>query len=130
MPTKKKRRHFHGLRTAVYVVRDVKKAKAWYVKVLGMKPYFDMPQFYVGFNVGGFELGLHPDHHKRSGSVGGIDAYWGVDDAEKAYKRLLKLGAKQYAPVEDVGGGIKLGTVKDPFGNLFGVIENPHFKIM
>lgn len=47
----------------------------------------------------------------------------------KAHKRLLKLGAKPFTPVQDVGEGIKLGVVKDPFGNLFGVIENPHFKI-
>ena len=124
----KKSTHFHGLRTVVYFVRDVKKARAWYVKVLGIKPYFDMPQFYVGFNVGGYELGLHPDEHKRSKNYGGVDAYWGVTNADEAYKRLIKLGAKSFTPVQDVGGGIKLGVVKDPFGNLFGVIENPHFK--
>jgi hypothetical protein len=28
-----------------------------------------------------------------------------------------------------VGGGIKVATVTDPFGNLLGIIENPHFKI-
>ncbi len=125
---KKKTESFHGLRTVVYFVRNVKKAKAWYIKVLGLKPYFDMPQYYVGFNVGGYEFGLHPDNHKRSKNVGGVDAYWGVKNAEQSFKRLLKLGAKSYRPVEDVGGGIKLGVVKDPFGNLFGVIENPHFK--
>ncbi len=127
--SKKKNSHFHGLRTVVYFVRDVKKARAWYIKVLGFKPYFDMPQFYVGFNVGGFELGLHPDNHKRSKNVGGIEAYWGVSNAEQAYQRLIKLGAKPGSPIQDVGDGIKVGVVKDPFGNLFGVIENPHFKI-
>ncbi|HEV8538136.1 MAG TPA: VOC family protein [Bacteroidota bacterium] len=130
MPSKSKKRtaHFHGLRTVVYFVRDVKKARSWYIKALGIKPYFDMPQYYVGFNVGGYELGLHPDNHKRSKTIGGVDAYWGVSDAGQSLKRLLKLGAKLYNPVEDVGGGIKLGAVKDPFGNLLGVIENPHFK--
>jgi predicted enzyme related to lactoylglutathione lyase len=129
MPSKKKSGHFHGLRTVVYFVKDMKKARAWYTKVLGTKPYFDMPQYYVGFNVGGFELGLHPDDHKRSGSVGGADTYWGVSDAEKAFQRLLKLGAKRHTRIQNVGEGIKLGTVKDPFGNILGIIENPHFKI-
>jgi predicted enzyme related to lactoylglutathione lyase len=129
MATNKNRAHLHGLRTAVYHVRDMKKAKKWYTKVLGIKPYFDMPGMYIGFNVGGFELGLHPDDQKRTGNIGGVDAYWGVADAEKAYERLLKLGAKRHTPVADVGGGIRLGTVKDPFGNLLGVIENPHFNI-
>jgi hypothetical protein len=28
----------------------------------------------------------------------------------------------------DVGEGIKHVEFADPFGNLFGLIENPHFK--
>ena len=51
---------FLGLRTVVYKVSDLGRAKAWYTKVLGIEPYFDEP-FYVGFNVGGYELGLDPD---------------------------------------------------------------------
>ncbi len=50
---------FLGLRTAVYDAPDIAKAKAWYSKVLGEQPYFDQP-FYVGFNVGGYELGILP----------------------------------------------------------------------
>jgi hypothetical protein len=49
-----------GLRSAIYPVGDIAAAKAWYEKVLERKPYFDEP-FYVGFEVGGFELGLIPD---------------------------------------------------------------------
>ena len=48
-----------GLRTAIYPVNDLAKAKDWYSQVLKMEPYFDEP-FYVGFQVGGFELGLLP----------------------------------------------------------------------
>ena len=49
-----------GLRTAIYPVQDLARAKVWYEQVVGAKPYFDEP-FYVGFSVGGFELGLLPD---------------------------------------------------------------------
>jgi hypothetical protein len=42
---------------------------------------------------------------------------------------LLELGATSHEPVQDVGEGIKVATVKDPFGNVLGIIENPHFKI-
>ena len=49
-----------GLRTAIYPVQDLAAAKAWYARVIGHAPYFDQP-FYVGFDVGGFELGLVPD---------------------------------------------------------------------
>ncbi len=118
---------FQGLRTVIYHVEDLPQAKAWYTDVLGIEPYFDQP-FYVGFNVGGFELGLDPD---MSGVSKGsnVVAYWGVSDAETAFKRLLELGAKKHSEVQDVGGGIRVATVTDPFGNVLGVIENPHFKI-
>lgn len=124
---------FLGLRTVIFHVSDLDKAKAWYGKVLGFGPYFDEP-FYVGFNVGGFELGLDPDPAgsrpgSTPGSAGGI-AYWGVEDAERSLARLLDLGAAEVSPVREVGGGIKVATVSDPFGNVLGIIENPHFPNM
>jgi predicted enzyme related to lactoylglutathione lyase len=114
-----------GLRTAIYHVSDLAKAKAWYSEVLGQQPYFDQP-FYVGFSVGGFELGLLPDG--KSGA-GGTVAYWGVDDAAAAVARLEALGAPVVEKLQDVGEGIRVATVADPFGNLLGIIENPNFSI-
>lgn len=115
-----------GLRTVVYHADDLPKAKQWYAKVLGREPYFDQP-FYVGFNVGGYELGLNPDTSKAT-KGGSAFAYWGVADCKTAYQKLLALGAEEHAAPEEVGGGIVVATVTDPFGNVFGVIENPHFK--
>lgn len=86
-----------GLRTVIYRAGDLSKAKTWYAAVLGIEPYF-AESFYVGFNVGGFELGLDP-------------------------------GATPHRQIQDVGGGIRVASVIDPFGNILGVIENPHFKI-
>ena len=120
--------NFLGLRTAIYHAPDLEKAKAWYSKVLGISPYFDQP-FYVGFNVGGYELGLDPDPPSKSEGAGGVTVYWGVPDANAALKRLLSLGATARTDVQDVGEGIRVATVLDPFGNVFGVIENPHFKL-
>lgn len=115
-----------GLRTAMYPVTDLAKAKAWYSKVVGSDPYFDEP-FYVGFSVGGFELGLLPDGGVPGSA--GVLAYWGTANIEEEMKRLTSLGGITHDAVNDVGGGIKVATVKDPFGNLFGVIENPHFNL-
>ncbi len=119
---------FLGLRTAIYHVDDIEKGKAWYSEVLGIDPYFDQP-FYVGFNVAGYELGLQPDESAAPGRADGAVAYWGVEDAQAAFQRLIALGATAHEEVQDVGEGIKVATVKDPFGNLFGIIENPHFKL-
>ena len=113
-----------GLRTLVYPVTDLDAAKAWYTQMLGFGPYFDQP-FYVGFSVGGYELGLMPEEGKLAGPI----TYWGVPDADAAYATLLTLGATEGAAVEDVGGGIRLGAVRDPFGNILGVIYNPHFQV-
>lgn len=114
-----------GLRTVIYHVSDLTKAKAWYTELLGFGPYFDQP-FYVGYSVGGFELGLLPDG--KSGA-GGTVAYWGVPNAADAVKRLESLGGKAYEKLQDVGEGILVAAVTDPFGNVFGIIENPHFSL-
>ena len=116
---------FQGLRTVIYGVDDLEKAKAWYSSVLGIEPYFDQP-FYVGFTVGGFELGLDPDAPR--GTSGPV-AYWGVDDADETLKRLLEAGAQEHTPVQDVGDGIRTGAVLDPFGNTLAFIKNPHFSL-
>lgn len=121
-------RPFLGLRTIVYHVADLAEAKAWYEKVLGAPPYFDQP-FYVGWNVGGYELGLDPDPASGAPGRGGAVPYWGVADAEAALERLLGLGAGLVSGVQEVGEGIQVAVVEDPEGNLFGIIENPGFKI-
>src|SRR5687768_8454479 len=119
---------FLGLRTAIYHVGDIERGKQWYSQVVGIEPYFDQP-FYVGYNVSGYELGLQPvESGSRERSDGAV-AYWGVENAEAAFERLIELGATAHEPVQDVGEGIKVATVKDPFGNVLGIIENPHFKL-
>ena len=114
---------FLGLRTAIYPVADLAEAKRWYAQALGIEPYFDEP-FYVGFAVGGFELGLIPD---GEASVAGSQALWGVEDIGKTWEHLTRIGAHALDAVNEVGEGIKVAAVRDPFGNRIGLIENPHF---
>lgn len=114
-----------GLRTALYPAPDLPKAKAWYEMVFQRKPYFD-EAFYVGFDIGGFELGLVPD--AKPGNVG-AKALWGVDGIQDEVERLRSAGVTIAGEIEDVGGGIKVVDIVDPFGNLVGLIENPNFKI-
>jgi predicted enzyme related to lactoylglutathione lyase len=120
---------FLGLRTVKYDVPDIAKAKAWYSKVFGVEPYFDQPEYYVGYNIGGYELGLTPAPKAGAKRDAAGVAYWGVEDAHAAYKRLLELGATSVSDVQDVGGGILVAEVRDPFGNVIGIIYNPHFKL-
>ncbi|MCI0704399.1 MAG: VOC family protein [Planctomycetia bacterium] len=114
-----------GLRTFIAHVRSeqLDAAKAWYTQFVGAPPYFDTP-FYVGFNVGGFELGLHPEGEP---GPGGVVAYWGTPDIATELARVVALGATVVKPIENVGEGIQVATLADPFGNPVGLIENPHF---
>jgi predicted enzyme related to lactoylglutathione lyase len=116
----------NGLETVVYYVEDLKAAAAWYEKVLGIKPNHDTP-YYVGFTVAGHELGLHPagDDPRKPGTDGQT-AYWSVVDARGAVAHFVEHGAREYKPPEDVGGGILIGSVLDPFGNAVGLIQNPN----
>jgi predicted enzyme related to lactoylglutathione lyase len=118
---------FLGLRTVIYHVGDLARAKAWYADLFRVAPYFDEP-FYVGFNIGGYELGLDPDPSLAAPGPGGTVAYWGVANADEALAHALSIGAQPRSPVQEVGGGIRVATVVDPFGNLIGIIENPHFR--
>jgi predicted enzyme related to lactoylglutathione lyase len=115
------------LRTCIYRVNDITKATAWYSKVLGIDPYFNEP-FYVGFNVAGYELGLQPDDSNEPKTVT-VMTYWGVDDVTKSFNDLITLGATPFEEPEEVGGGIVVGAVKDPWGNIFGIIYNPTFTL-
>lgn len=112
---------FKKLRTVIYNVSDVQKAKEWYITVTGNQPYFDEP-FYVGFDFNGCELGLHPqDETSNSGNQS--VAYWAVDNIEQCVKLLVEKGATISEAVTEVGGGIKVATVTDPWGNAVGFIE-------
>ncbi|MEY4743576.1 MAG: hypothetical protein RIR34_915 [Actinomycetota bacterium] len=113
-----------GLRTVIYPVSNLAESKAYWVKLLGIEPYFDQP-FYVGFEVGGYELGLLPDANPEDGST----TYWGVANVQEAMAEAISLGAAEYVPATEVGDGITTGTVRLPDGSLVGFIENPHFKL-
>jgi predicted enzyme related to lactoylglutathione lyase len=115
----------NGLRTVTYTVDDLKRAKAWHADVLGTEPTFDAP-YYVGFNVGGDELGLLPAVDRGPEEAGRTVAYWGVDDVEAAVERLQKKGATIRKEIQDIGEGIRLATMRTPVGTVLGVIENPN----
>ncbi len=117
-----------GLRTVIYKVPDLEQAKTWYSKAFETSPYFDQP-FYVGFNIGGYELGLDPDGYAEYQANTNSVAYWGTDHIQETFDRFIQLGANQIEAPYNVGGEIMVSTVVDPWGNRIGLIYNPEFKI-
>ena len=118
---------FLGIATNAYKVVDLDKAKEWYSKAFGTKPYFDEP-FYVGFDVNGYELGLLPEEEEKSVKGDGMTTYWAVKDIDATFKKFIDLGATVHEKPTGVGGDLKVASVKDPWGNIVGIIYNPEFK--
>ena len=116
-----------GLRTVTYQVSDLEKAKAWYSKIFKTEPYFD-ESFYVGFNIGGYELGLMPEEKPLVRSDAQV-SFWGVSNMKEEYQYFLDNGATAIEPPQNVGGEIEVVTVKDPWDNVIGLIYNPEFKL-
>ena len=112
-----------GLRTVIHPVDDLSAAKQWWTDLLGFGPYFDEP-FYVGFDVGGYELGLLPGANPADGAL----VYWGVDDVEAAVGDAVALGATVHVAPSEVGDDIVTATVTSPQGFVVGFIDNPHFR--
>jgi len=117
-----------GLRTTIYKIGDIDKAKEWYSKAFEIEPYFDEP-FYVGFNIGGYELGLLPEENPTTEKAESVVTYWGVNEIEKVYNHFLEFGAIENEKPQSVGGPLMVATVKDPWGNIIGIIYNPEFKL-
>jgi predicted enzyme related to lactoylglutathione lyase len=112
-----------GIKTIVYPVKDINQAKALYTGLLGVEPLVDQA-YYVGYKVGDQDIALDPNGHAKG--MTGATAYWHVDDLQKTVQQLLEAGAHIEQDVRDVGGGKLLVSLKDPDGNLIGLIQSPY----
>jgi len=81
------------------------------------------------FNIQGYELGLQPEENPALNKIESVVSYWGVEDIQETFNRLIALGAIENEKPYNVGGEIMTATVKDPFGNVIGLIYNPHFRL-
>jgi predicted enzyme related to lactoylglutathione lyase len=108
----------NGVNTIVYPVKDIAKAKALFTALLGKEPFVDQP-YYVGYKVGGQDIGLDPNGHKH-----GATPYYDVDDIKQSLQALLDTGATTIEDIKDVGGGKLIAVVKDTEGNIIGLSQN------
>jgi len=118
-----------GLRTCIYKVTDLNQAIEWYNKAFDTEPYFNEP-FYVGYNIGGYELGLQPEESSSAlRKSKNVYTYWGVDNIHKMHQHMIDLGATTDEAPNNVGGDLMVASVIDPWGNVIGLIYNPSFKL-
>ncbi|WP_143305426.1 VOC family protein [Chitinophaga vietnamensis] len=119
-----------GIATISFFAADHEAAKQWYSEVLGIAPYFEVPG-YAEFRVGDYqqELGIIDSRYAQHpvGQPAGAILYWHVDDLPATLERLTGLGASVQEPVKERGHGFVTAAVKDPFGNILGIMYNPHY---
>jgi predicted enzyme related to lactoylglutathione lyase len=120
-----------GFATISFWADDLEAAKKWYAELLGIEPYFERPG-YCEFRVGDHqdELGLIDSRYAPGGSAdtpAGAVMHWHVDDVRAALEKLLSMGAKEYQPYTERGMRFITASVVDPFGNILGVMYNPHY---
>ncbi len=116
---------------------DVPAAVAWYTELLGTESYFsrsgpDGRTAYAEFRIGDYqaELGIiHSSYRppRAATEPGGAIMHWHVDDLEATVERLLAMGAAEYQPITPHSEDFVTASVIDPFGNLLGVMSNPHY---
>ena len=121
-----------GIATISLWAADHNAAVKWYRELLGTEPYFERPG-YAEFRIGDYqtEVGIidskYAPHITFPKGAAGVVVYWHVDDVQKTLKRVQSLGAKQLEAPQDRGHGFITATVVDPFGNILGIMYNPHF---
>jgi predicted enzyme related to lactoylglutathione lyase len=127
-----------GFATINFWADDLAAAVAWYSEFLGVPAYFQRPGpdgrlAYAEFRIGDYqaELGLVDRKYAPAGAPtepGGAIMYWHVDDLKATVERLLSMGAKEYQPITSRGtAGFVTAAVVDPFGNVLGIMYNPHY---
>lgn len=135
----KKFKTLRGMATVSFWADDVKEARKWYTEFLGIKPYFERPDSenpaYVEFRLGDLqaELGIidrkfAPKEAQKG--TGGAVLFWHVDNINGTLEKLLSLGCKEYEPLTDREAGFITASVVDPFGNILGIMYNPHYLEM
>jgi predicted enzyme related to lactoylglutathione lyase len=130
---------FRGMATVSYFADDLAAAKAWYTELLGVEAYYAFPHegqpAYIEFRIGDYqhELGLIDRKyapHAATAQPSGTVLFWHVDDLDAALDRLQALGAKIHEPKTVRESGFNTASVVDPFGNILGVMYNPHYVEM
>lgn len=125
-----------GMATVTFWADDLDAAIAWYTELLGVEPYYRFPYegkaAYIEFRLGDSqdELGFIDRKYAPAGAPtepGGAVLHWHVDDVEAVLERLLAMGAKEYQPLTKREAGFNTAAVVDPFGNVLGIMYNPHY---
>jgi len=127
----KNKNQFCGIATMNFFASDLEKAKEWYSDLFRIDPYFVVPG-YIEFQLGddSVELGIIDSKYESGASSeihSGAVVYWQVSNLDEAAERIKNLGGKVHRPVVERGNGLITASFIDPFGNILGIMHNPHY---
>lgn len=107
-----------GVRTVIYPVKDIARAKVQFRTLLGVEPHSDEP-YYVGFKVAGQDIGLVPNSPE-----GDTTAFYHVADIQQSLQALVDAGSQILREIKNVGGGRLVASVRDAEGNIIGLVQD------
>lgn len=125
-----------GFATLNFWAADMAAAKNWYTELFGLEPYYQFPDAnnpaYIEWRLGDYQHELGIIHSKyapanAAATPGGAVMHWHVDDLEETLEKLKAMGAKEYQPIVYRDSGFNTASVIDPFGNILGIMKNPHY---
>ncbi|WP_282837347.1 VOC family protein [Microbacterium flavum] len=125
---------FRGLANLNLVAADMPAAIGWYTTVFASPPSFVRPEEgppqYAEWRFGDDEdefalmdARFRPALDRPGGALVSVH----VDDIHDEMRRLTALGAAEFDPITPRGEGWWSSSVTDPFGNLVGLIQSPHW---
>ena len=125
---------FRGLANLNLVAVDMDAAVEWYSTVFESAPYFVRPEqgpaqyaeWRFGDDEDEFAL-MDARFRPALPQPGGALVSMHVDEIQASFDRLIGLRAVAFDPVTQRGEGWWSASVSDPFGNLIGLIQSPHW---
>ncbi|MFT3698245.1 MAG: hypothetical protein QM831_34200 [Kofleriaceae bacterium] len=100
----------------IYNAKDLAAAKKTLAVYLGAEPYADSP-YYVGFRVGGLEVGVAQGDAPAT-------TFSKVTDLKRAIAALVETGCTVVEEPHPVGGTRSIAVVKDAAGNRLGLMHD------
>ncbi len=114
-----------GIVEIMYFVPERLEAARWYAELFQSEiEWQDEPDHFF-LKVGDQEIWFHEADAKMASGAAGQVAYWRVDNFSGFFKRAERLGATLYRGPLDRQDGFHMCQLKDPFGNVFGIVGPP-----
>jgi uncharacterized protein len=113
---------FKHVSEVMYFVSDRRAAAEWYSNLFDVKitRLANPEHFFI--RVGNQDVWFHQSDSKVPSGAAGQVAYWQVSDFDAVLERATQLGAKLYRGPLNRQDGTYMCQVKDPDGNLIGLI--------